>query len=58
MPSDDKKRARLNGIKQILSREPYRRTERPRPELPGRSDNHRYTDKLDSGRVRMVPELY
>jgi len=56
--SDDKKRARLNGIKHILSLIPYKRIKRDKPELPKRSKKHHYDDSLDISKVKMVPEVY
>jgi polyphosphate kinase 2 len=44
LPSDDKKRARLNGIAHILGRIPYERVKRPHVELPHRSKKGRYDD--------------
>jgi polyphosphate kinase 2 len=56
--SDDKKRARLNGIKHILSLIPYKRIERDKVELPKRSGKKRYKDDLDLDKVVLVPEAY
>ena len=56
--SDDKRRARLNGMKHILSLIPYKRIKRDKIELPKRSDKHRYKDQLDLDRVNLVPEVY
>ena len=56
--SDDKKRARLNGIKQILALIPYKRIKRKKIELPKRSNKHRYKDQLDLKKVKLVPEVY
>lgn len=56
--SDDKKRARLNGIKHILSMIPYKRIKRPKIELPKRSDKPRRKDKLDLHKVKLVPEVF
>ncbi|MCL6682670.1 polyphosphate kinase 2 [Sphingomonas alba] len=56
--SDDKKRARLNGIKHILSQIPYKRIKRDKVELSKRSNKHRYNDKLDVTKVRLVKEVY
>ena len=56
--SDDKKRARLNGIKHILSLIPYKRIKRNKVVLPGRSNKGRYNDKLDVRKVKLVPEAY
>jgi polyphosphate kinase 2 len=43
--SDDKKRARLNGIAHILSRIPYERVKREEVTLPKRSHKHSYDDQ-------------
>jgi len=56
--SNDKKRARLNGIKHILSLIPYERVKKDKPKLPKRSTKDRYEDKLDVSRVKLVPEHY
>ncbi|HEU4650679.1 MAG TPA: polyphosphate kinase 2 [Croceibacterium sp.] len=58
LPSDDKKRARLNGISHILSRVPYKTIERERPKLPKRSNKGRYDDALDANKVRFVPAKF
>jgi polyphosphate kinase 2 len=58
LPSDDKKRARLNGITHILSRVPYETTERERVKLPKRSNKHKYDDRLDPQKVRFVPAVF
>ena len=56
--SDDKKRARLNGIKHILSLIPYKRIKRAKIRLPKRSEKGRYADKLDLHKVKLVREVY
>ena len=56
--SDDKKRARLNGIKHILSQIPYKRIKRDKVQLGKRSNKHRYDDKLDLRKVKLVREVY
>ena len=56
--SDDKKRSRLNAIKQILSLIPYEKVKRDKVKLPKRSDKHRYKDDLPTHRVKMVREVY
>ena len=56
--SDDKKRARLNGIKHILSLIPYKRIKRAKIHLPKRSDKNRYDDKLNLHKVKLVREAY
>ena len=56
--SNDKKRARLNGIKHILSLIPYKRVKHKKPDLPKRSKKHRFDDRLDAKKVRLVPEVF
>ena len=56
--SDDKRRARLNGIAHILSLIPYKHLKREEVSLPERSMKHRYDDKLDLRSLNVVPEIY
>ena len=56
--SDDKKRARLNGIKHILSLIPYKRIKRDKIKLPRRSNKDRYKDDIDLKKVKLVKEVY
>jgi polyphosphate kinase len=56
--SDDKKRARLNGISHILSLLPYERIKRPEVELPKRSDKRSYDDQASLKGRRFVNEIY
>jgi polyphosphate kinase 2 len=56
--SDDKKRARLNGIKHILSLIPYKKVKREKVKLPKRSHKGRYRDALNLHKVKLVPEKY
>jgi polyphosphate kinase 2 len=56
--SNDKKRARLNGIKHILSQFPYDRIKRRKIVLPKRSNKHRYDDKLDARKIELVREVF
>jgi len=58
LPSDDKKRARLNGISHVLARVPYERVEHDPPKLPKRSKKGAYDDKLDPEKVRFVRAAY
>jgi polyphosphate kinase 2 len=58
LPSDDKKRARLNGISHILARVPYETIEHDRPKLPKRSKKGAYDDRLDPDKVRFVRAAY
>jgi polyphosphate kinase 2 len=55
--SDNKKRARLNGIKHILSLIPYKRIKRDKIKLPKRSPKGR-KDELDLRQVTLVREVY
>ncbi|MFO1082145.1 MAG: polyphosphate kinase 2 [Reyranellaceae bacterium] len=53
--SDDKKRARLNVIRHILSQVPYERLDPPEVKLPPRSDKKRYDDRKSiADRKRVV----
>ena len=56
--SDDKKRARLNGIKHILSLVPYKKIKRDKVKLPPRSKKGHYKDDLDLSQVKLVKEVY
>lgn len=56
--SDDKKRARLNGISHILSLIPYKKIKHEQAILPKRSNKRKYDDALDPGRRHFIPELY
>jgi polyphosphate kinase 2 len=56
--SDDKKRARLNGIKHILSQIPYEKIKREKIRLGKRSNKQRYDDKIDVHRVKLVREVF
>jgi len=56
--SDDKKRARLNGIAHILSLIPYKRIKREKVRLGKRSDKHKYNDALNLRTLNVVPEKY
>ena len=56
--SDDKKRARLNGIRHILSVVPDKRVKREKVKLPKRSTKDRYNDEIDLKKVRLVKEVY
>jgi polyphosphate kinase 2 len=56
--SDDKKRARLNGIAHILSRVPYKRIKRPLAELPTRASKHKYDDEQTLVGRRFVESVY
>ena len=56
--SDDKKRARLNSIKHILSLIPYEKVKHDKVKLPKRGNKHRYDDKLRLDHVKLVAEVY
>jgi polyphosphate kinase 2 len=56
--SDDKRRARLNGIAHILAQIPYERIEHPEVKLPKRSDKHKYDDDKSLQGRRVVQERY
>jgi polyphosphate kinase 2 (PPK2 family) len=56
--SDQKKRARLNGIAHILSRIPYERVKRPEVKLPKRSKHGEYDDQGSLAGRRFVAEPY
>jgi polyphosphate kinase len=56
--SDDKRRARLNGIAHILSLVPYEKVERKTAKLPKRSTKHAYDDQASLERRQFVPERY
>jgi predicted component of type VI protein secretion system len=56
--SDDKRRARLNCIAQLLKLIPYKRLRRKKVELPKRVKNGRYNDKAGLRGMTFVPERY
>jgi len=56
--SDDKKRARLNCISEILDLIPYKKLKREKIELPGREMKHAYDDNATLKGRRFVPEKY
>ena len=56
--SDDKRRARLNGLSHILSVIPYEIIKKKHVELPKRSNKGRYDDKLDHMKLNFVPEIF
>jgi len=56
--SDDKRRARLNGIAHILSLIPYEKVEWKAAKLPKRSTKHAYDDQTSLAGRRFVPERY
>ena len=56
--SDDKRRARLNGIAHILQLVPYERIARKAAKLPKRSAKHAYDDQASLQGRRFVRERY
>lgn len=56
VPSDDKKRARLNCISHLLSLIPYEKIKRDPIRLPKRSDKGAYDDTASLAGRRFVPE--
>jgi polyphosphate kinase 2 len=56
--SDDKKRARLNCIADILSRIPYERIKRRKVELPRRSNKRAYDDTATMENRRWIAEKF
>jgi polyphosphate kinase 2 len=56
--SDDKKRARLNCIADLLSRIPYEKMPRQKVKLPERSDKHAYDDEAPMKHRRWIAEQY
>jgi polyphosphate kinase 2 len=58
VPSDDKKRARLNCIAHILSRIPYKKMPRLKVKLPPRETKHAYDDKASLKGRRFVETRY
>jgi polyphosphate kinase 2 len=56
--SDDKKRARLNAIRHILSLIPHKKLKRRKIKLPSRSMDHAYDDQKSLKKRRFVPEKY
>jgi polyphosphate kinase 2 len=58
VPSDDKKKARLNCIAHLLSRIPYKKLKREKIKLPKRSNKHAYDDQASLEGRRFVPEKH
>src|SRR5689334_18185326 len=56
--SDDKKRARLNCIRHILSQIPYKKAPHEKVELPKRSMKGAYDDQASLKGRKFVPEKY
>jgi polyphosphate kinase 2 len=58
VPSDDKKRARLNTIAHFLKQIPYKKVHPSKVSLPNRSKKHAYDDDAAIARRKFVPERY
>ena len=58
VPSDDKKRARLNCISHLLSTSPYKELTRPKVKLGKRSLKHEYDDQASLKGRRIVQQKY
>ena len=56
--SDDKRRARLNCIAQLLKLIPHKAVDREKVKIPSRSRKHAYDDEASIARRRFVPERY
>jgi polyphosphate kinase 2 len=58
VPSDDKRRARLNCISHILSMVPYKKTSQTKVKLPRRSNKGNYDDQASLTGRKFVAEKY
>ena len=58
VPSDDKRRARLNCIRHLLSCIPYEDLPRETVEIPDRDTTHLYDDVASLAGRRFIPEHY
>jgi len=58
VPSDDKKRARLNCISHLLSQIPYKELPRPRVKLGKRNLKDKYDDVASIADRRFIPDKY
>jgi len=56
--SDDKRKARLNCIADLLSRIPYERVSRSKVKLPKRSSKRAYDDEATMAKRRWIAEKY
>jgi polyphosphate kinase 2 len=56
--SDDKRRARLNCIRHLLSLIPYDKVPRQKVKVPGRDSENKYDDEAPLRGRRFVPEKY
>jgi polyphosphate kinase 2 len=58
VPSDDKKRARLNAISHLLDVIPYKKLPREKIKLPKRQKKHAYDDEASIQQRRFVREVF
>ena len=58
VPSDDKRRARLNCIAHLLKLIPYKKVDRAKVKLPKRSMKGAYDDRATLKGRQFVPERY
>ena len=58
VPSDDKKRARLNCISHLLSQFSYETSDFKKPEIPKRNTKHEYDDEASLVGQNFVPRKY
>ena len=58
VPSDDKRRARLNCIRHLLSLIPYKGVKRKKVKLPKRSEKGAYDDQATLKNKRFIPAKY
>jgi polyphosphate kinase len=58
VPSDDKRRARLNCIRHLLSLIPYKKVKRKKVKLPKRSNKGAYDDQASLKGRRLIPAKY
>ena len=56
--SDDKRRARLNVIRHLLSKIPHKKAPREKVKLPKRSDKGAYDDLATIEGRNFVPEMH
>ncbi|HSA63505.1 MAG TPA: hypothetical protein VLE25_02335, partial [Nitrospira sp.] len=56
--SDNKRRARLNCIKHLLSLIPYKKMPSQKIKLPKRSNKHEYDDQATLKGRNFIPEVY
>lgn len=58
VPSDDKRRARLNCIAHLLSLIPYKKVAKKKVELPKRITKDKYDDVASIKRRKVIPQRY